>query len=186
MEKKNMWLRDKKGVSEIIGYILLISIAIALSIIVYAWLKSYVPNEKIACPDDVSVMIKDYVMNCQSGVLELNLKNNGKFNIAGYYLRASDLETAEVATKDLSEKIISGGEAWKNIVVPEKTEGIEKKNNFEINEELTQSFSTESEIKFIELIPVRNQDYENKWKTVSCTNSKIKQKILCSEEENAT
>ena len=53
--------RDKKGVSEILSYVILISIAVSLSIGVYAWLKDYANvNPKIDCKDGTSIMLSDY------------------------------------------------------------------------------------------------------------------------------
>ena len=42
-----------------IGYILLISMTIMMSIIVYQWVKTYVPKDLPDCPDGTSVMIKE-------------------------------------------------------------------------------------------------------------------------------
>ena len=44
---------DKRGVSIMIGYVLLVVIAIGLSIAVYAYLKNYLPREKAECPQDI-------------------------------------------------------------------------------------------------------------------------------------
>ena len=64
-----MMLRDKKrklnkkGVSVIIGYVLLIAFAILISAGVYAWLKTYVPREPLNCPDGVSIFVKEAGFN---------------------------------------------------------------------------------------------------------------------------
>ena len=50
--------RGKKGVSIIIGYVILIAVAITMSFLVYAWMKSYVPKEELKCPDDVFIRIR--------------------------------------------------------------------------------------------------------------------------------
>ena len=53
--KRIMNTKNKKGVSEIIGYILLVAIVVTISIFVYQWLKTYVPQDAISCPDGVSL-----------------------------------------------------------------------------------------------------------------------------------
>jgi len=46
---------SKRGLSSVIAYILLISMAVALSVTVYNWLRFYVEVEEIAgCPEGVS------------------------------------------------------------------------------------------------------------------------------------
>ena len=52
--------KNRKAVSEMIGYILLITIGIAMSIIIFTWLKGYIPKESIECSEGVSVFIKNY------------------------------------------------------------------------------------------------------------------------------
>jgi hypothetical protein len=86
---------NKKGVSIIVGYVLLIVIALSLSVFVYAFLKSYVPKEKPVCKDDVNLIIKD--ITCQVdesnptetsvSLLEIQLENRGLFKIERAYLR---------------------------------------------------------------------------------------------------
>ena len=50
-----------------IGYILLITFAIVIAVVVFQWLKTYVPKEGIACPDEVSIYI--------SSIIHLPLEN---------------------------------------------------------------------------------------------------------------
>jgi len=79
----------KRGVSVVVAYVILISISIALSIMVYNWLKFYVGDEDVPkCPEGVNIIIKDY--SCESGSsggLNVTLKNKGRFTVAGYSLR---------------------------------------------------------------------------------------------------
>src|SRR3989344_5928807 len=111
MRKKN---KDKRGISEIIGYVLLIVGAVAMGAIVFSWLKTYIPTEKLECPDDVSLFVKESSCVIDTSTLittlnlNLNLKNNGKFNIDGYFIRGA-LSGEEQATQDLSEYLSSGG-----------------------------------------------------------------------------
>src|SRR3989344_8392030 len=76
---------SKKGLSVMIGYILLISMAITMSAIVYQWVKTYVPQDSIECKDGVSLFVQGYNYDCGADTLNLNLKNNGRFDLAGYF-----------------------------------------------------------------------------------------------------
>lgn len=85
---KGLLHKDKKAVSEMIGYVLLITIAVGLSILVYAYLKVYIPKEKATCTDDTFLVIQDYT--CTSGnpgALTLNLTNKGLFNVDAVFVR---------------------------------------------------------------------------------------------------
>ena len=89
--KKNLLRLDRKGVSLMIGYVLLVIIAIGLSIAVFAFLKLYIPPSSPECPDDVKLTIDDY--SCigpdSDGKyqVELTLSNRGLFNVYGVYIR---------------------------------------------------------------------------------------------------
>src|SRR3989338_8510282 len=72
---------NKKAVSEVVSYVLLIVVAISLSIIVYAWIKIQLPKEIIECPEGVSVIIKDYRCNKQNNIINITFKNNGFYII---------------------------------------------------------------------------------------------------------
>ena len=98
-ERGKMKLSNKKGISEMIGYVLLISFAVIMSAIVYIWMKSYVPVEAIQCPDSVSVMVNN--LDCVGGNLSLTLKNNGLFNIDGLFIKAAFKPEEEIAVNNL-------------------------------------------------------------------------------------
>lgn len=95
-----MLLSDKRGISVIIGYVLLISIAVIMSAVVYAWMKSYVPVENAECSDGVSVLFD--TTECSEGKLIVRIENNGLFNVDGMFLRASLKPIQEIATFDLT------------------------------------------------------------------------------------
>jgi len=88
---------NKNAVSTIIAYVLLISITISLSVLVFNWLRFYVSDEEPAqCPDAVNLIVESY--NCTSGVngfLNITLKNKGRFSVDGYVLRVHDRPNAE-------------------------------------------------------------------------------------------
>lgn len=180
-----MLQKDKKAVSEVIGYILLISLAVVMSVIVYAWLKSYVPKDVNECPEDVSVFIEKY--SCENEFLNLTFRNNGKFNVTGYYIKGTNnSENQELAIHDLSKyfgQTINFGKGKKvnNVVYFKNPDTKDGENLFSPGDELTHVFEGMNEIDegFIEVLPIRFQDYKNSPKLTSCTNAKIRQEIIC-------
>jgi hypothetical protein len=75
---------QKKGISEMISYVLLISIVTFISVAVYVWLRSLNPGETIACDEGTSIIL--YNTTCGEGVISFTLKNNGLFTINGVVL----------------------------------------------------------------------------------------------------
>ena len=92
--------KNKKGISIIVAYVILITISIALAVLVYNWLKFYV-SEKPAedCPDEAVLVIKDYNCISQSGdpnYLNLTLQNKGLFTIDGFIVRVNNKPDSEM------------------------------------------------------------------------------------------
>ena len=172
--------KNKKAISPMIGYILLISAAVVMSVIVYTWLKTYIPRAALECPDTTSLLIKNYACDLVDGELNLTIKNNGNFNIAGYFIRIANVSGQELATVDLSQKLKSefGGVTVRNSVLVNESES---GNSLTPNEEVTNVFDITgvNQIYFVELTPIRIQQIENRERTVSCGNAKIKEEITC-------
>jgi hypothetical protein len=82
-------MQNKKGVSLMISYALLIVITIALGALVYAYLKFYLPSDKTECPEDMSLRALNIVCisDGQHATLSMDLYNAGLFNVSGVYLR---------------------------------------------------------------------------------------------------
>jgi hypothetical protein len=100
---------NKRALSIVVGYILLIAISIVMSVIVFQWLRTYVPKDVLKCSEGTSIFIKSISYDCTRNVLNVTIKNNGKFSVNGYFIHASNKTNEELATIDLSPKIISGG-----------------------------------------------------------------------------
>jgi len=77
--------RNKKGLSEIVGYTLLIVFAVSMSAVVFGWLRAKVPKQEEKCPIDVSVEIISYTIG--QGTLDFDLKNRGLFGINGLSIK---------------------------------------------------------------------------------------------------
>jgi len=115
--------KDKRAVSIIVSYVILITITLSLSILVYNWLKFYVnPNEIPECSSNVNIVIQDYYCvpssidpeaGVTSGNLQITLKNKGLFNVSGFNIRVHDREDAEFGFYTLEDggvKMVPGEE----------------------------------------------------------------------------
>ncbi len=168
----------KRGVSVVIGYVLLISFAVVMGIIVYNWMKSYVPREDLKCPEDTSIFIQEY--NCTTQQLNLSLKNNGKFNIGGFYIRVTNTPKSELATIDISQNITQGGEP----LTPNGVKTIGNQNSFMPNDEELFVFNVSNvypKIYSVEIVPIKWQEQGRKKRIVGCTNAKIIERLECSD-----
>lgn len=85
-------IQNKRGLSEIVGYVLLIVIALALAGLVYGFLIGFVPKDTEKCPSDISVAIIG--AKCADGIsnaeINLSLQNKGLFNVNGFYARGGE------------------------------------------------------------------------------------------------
>lgn len=83
---------NKKALSEMVSYVLLISIAIGISVGVYVWLTAMSNVEAPpSCEEDSFVVVNSY--ECSSGNyggIDLVIENRGRFNISGIILSVGD------------------------------------------------------------------------------------------------
>ena len=79
---------DKRGVSIMIGYVLLIVIAISLSIFVFVYLQLYLPKDEPQCYDDVALTIEE--ARCENGEGYVILHNRGLFTVDGVFIRVGE------------------------------------------------------------------------------------------------
>lgn len=102
MIKKN----NKRGISELLSYVLLITLALAMAGGVYAWLKFYASNPlpEEQC-EGVSLAITS--VTCTNNELTITLKNTGRFNVfARVKLYNGDKYITEGDIKKISEGIM--------------------------------------------------------------------------------
>ena len=173
-----MIIKNKKGISVMIGYILLITTAIIVSTIIYQQLKSYVPTESVECPEGVSVFLKEVTYDCDNKELNITLKNNGRFNIGGYFIKGSDSPEKELATTDLSRYNEYGQGGAVILYLAE----FSSQNSMSPNEEVDSSFNLSNFTETfysVEIIPLRYQEVDSKNRLVSCGNSRIKESLTC-------
>lgn len=81
--------QDKKGVSEVVSYVLLIIIVVAISAFVFNYIRLLIPKDKPECPEDVSIVFEK--VSCSSGLnstnLTLVLTNKGFWTVDAAYIR---------------------------------------------------------------------------------------------------
>lgn len=164
-------LKQKKAVSLMVSYVLLIVITLSLAVLVYAWLEFTVQEPKtLECPDDVSLIIHDY--KCPgSQIIELTLRNKGLWNIRGFIIRGTN-KTEGVPMNILN---FTSGEGTE--IEPGRFDFFE---NLQPNEIKTFVFlySDLDNLKKIQIGPFRIQeDEKGKNRTVLCDKATTTQDI---------
>ncbi len=169
--------KNRKGLSEMIGYILLISMTIILSLTVYGWLKTYVPTKSIECADGASLFMQDFNYTCNTNTLNLTLKNNGRFDLAGYFIHATTNASQELAVTDISGSTPKGSGG----VVTYWQGGTQDYNPINAGSIMKDGFllSSIGQIYSIEVVPMRYELINNRNRPVSCSNAKIVEKLSC-------
>jgi hypothetical protein len=95
-----MKINNKKAVSLMISYVLLVTIAIIMSIIVFAYLKTIANVEPVIdCKEGTSIVVEDYSCDAHEGKITLTIRNNGRFNVDGFIATFGGNELREPATK---------------------------------------------------------------------------------------
>ncbi len=91
-KSQKLLFRNKKAVSLMVSYVLLVSIAIIVATGVFVWLRTMSNiNPSTDCKEGTSLILENYL--CTFGIdggIDLYLKNNGYFNIDGVILSAGN------------------------------------------------------------------------------------------------
>lgn len=91
---------NRKGVEAMVGYVLLIAIAISISAAVFFYLKLYLPDERPECNVDIKLTIDSATciwnqpINPNSVNVRLNVTNRGLFKVEGAYVKIGDYDRA--------------------------------------------------------------------------------------------
>ncbi|MEK6848739.1 MAG: archaellin/type IV pilin N-terminal domain-containing protein [Nanoarchaeota archaeon] len=144
-----MLKKDKRGLSEIVGYVIIVVIAISISFGVYAFMKSYLPKFTEECPQELTIGVKDYLCDPTADTIELKILNNGNFNADGFLIRGSD-KSEGIAVYPL-EEVISGIEGIMTFE-PVLKPGEEKEAVFSYNNVPTQKI-VQIEIQPFKVVP---------------------------------
>jgi len=168
-------MKNKKAVSLMLSYVILISIVIGLSVGVYAWLKTMsVSPEAVDCSEGTSVILEDYTCH-PDGYIELNLKNNGRFNVTGIILSVGDNPQQVPITyliPQITGGVIEGHYQFPTPLKPgQNAIAVFTNKEYDVNR-------VEQEINFqnIEVIQIQPFIIQNS-KRINCQQSVIKQEI---------
>ncbi len=88
-----MLRRNKKGISEILGYVLLILVAVGIAGAVFSFLRASIPKEKVECPDGISLIVKEF--KCAGNYLNITLENRGLFSADGALIKIGSFSRVE-------------------------------------------------------------------------------------------
>ncbi|MEK6792323.1 MAG: hypothetical protein AABX96_04185 [Nanoarchaeota archaeon] len=76
-----------------VGYVLLISIAVALSTAVFFYLKLYLPSDKQDCYQDINLVIDSVgcnIISFTASTVSINFTNKGLFSIDGVFIKIGE------------------------------------------------------------------------------------------------
>ena len=125
-------LQSNKALSEIVAYVILITIALSLSALVYGWLKTYAGSpEGKECSDTTSLIIKDY--NCthinNDFYLTVTIKNKGLFTADGFLIKVNDRVGANIGLYTLAFPTVNDKYGVKLLPGQEYTQQYSLKSN---------------------------------------------------------
>jgi len=157
---------NKKALSVIVSYVLVISIGITIALISYSFIKNYpnILNEKEDCKDGTSLILESAVFDAENDKLIVNVKNNGLFNINGFLISVGDDENKAPEINDL--KSIPEQPATKGAYnfLPVLNPGDSKEITFD---------TEDYDIKVINIQPFINKDN----KRIICSESLIRYEL---------
>lgn len=113
--KNNNPIKSKKAVSEMVAYVILISIALGLALAVYTYLTYVVKIiEPVKdCKDGTTISLDSYECDNNLRTITLRIKNNGRFNVNGVIVKFSDNSSKTPVTMLIPDyKDIFGGIAF--------------------------------------------------------------------------
>ncbi len=169
--------KGKKGISPLIGYVLLVVFAVVISSIVFQWLRTYVPAEAMECPDGVSLFLNDATFD--DGELDLTMTNNGRFSIDGYFINIKNDSEQDLAVIGISEFLTDSA--------PDPAVGISgyvlfegDENSFEPQDQAVHIFDLPEEYGepySVSITPIRRQEHRERERLVSCGNARVEEII---------
>ncbi len=173
----------KKGVSAILGYVLMVTFTVVLGLVVYGVLKTYAPQQQIDCPQETSLLVTGYNYDCDNKILSIDITNDGKFSIGGYFIYATDSPDKDLATLDLSSLNMEENKILKPSGVIFGTFADEERNSLAPNSVESDDYNLTTlnkQVYKIEIVPLRWETRNRRMMVVSCKNADTKKVIECS------
>jgi hypothetical protein len=188
--KNNKLIKNKKALSLMVEYVLLVTFSVVLAIIVFAVLKTYVPQDKIACPEGTSLLVESYSYDCSRQILTFDISNSGRFDIGGYFIYVSDRATEELPTLDISlNNTDDPPDPRLNALTingiklgMDGAPGLTQVNDFgpgEVESERYDISQIDDKAYILKIVPMRWQTERNTNKLVSCADEAIVKNIYC-------
>ncbi len=186
-------LQNKRAVSEVIGYVLLVAITLSIAAIVFVSLKTFVPKDTVQCPEGITLTLSDnsctYTDATGSTQVQLNLNftNTGRFSIDGYFIRASSGSEPDLIIHPLDSFFVAfdTGERVENkIAFTPIAEGLKPNGKQHHRFVITGSENQELLVKkigIIEIIPYQNSEQEDK--PIICGNARVLERITCKDAD---
>lgn len=174
---------NKRAVSIMVGYVMLVVIAVGLSAAVYTYLKLFVPKEKPECTNDISLIIQD--ASCTQGLtsegnervtLDIILKNRGLFSVQAAYIRMAP-ENREVRDW-INPDTESNGNDLNFYFTEDKTTGLAPGDSWTPKTSLATEEIEISPTKQYTL-EIQPAEWDNEWGPIACKNAIITQDITC-------
>ncbi len=170
-------IKNKKALSEIVSYTLLILIAFVIGTAVFVWIWKLVDKgEPEQCPEGVSIVIRNAVCNlplpATPDTIIINVSNQGRFNITGFVVKGSNNPNVKAAVRldpnDLPAKLDDLSNSDLNVIIL-KDLGPGEEGSYSF------SYSTLATLSKISIGAIRNQSEQ----MVVCTNSFMEQDVSC-------
>jgi len=170
MTKQKTSKKNKRAVSEMVAYVLLIVITMALAVGMYAFLMFLTRgvNEIPKCPETLSLAIQDY--SCLgSKEIQVTIKNKGLFNIDGISVKGTDDKSQEAWFKLIDDSKVGNVEVGEAYVFLNRL----KSNNIS---SFKFSFNGLDRLEKIAIEPVKIKEEE----VIFCDDAAITQELNCS------
>ena len=167
----------KKAVSLMISYVLLISIAIILAVGVFVWLKYLTDvSPPVDCEPGTSVILNG--VSCSLLGIELNLKNNGRFNIDGIILTVGNESEQPPINSLIPRSLVNEGLLAGHYFLNSPLKPGQNNTVYFSNQEYEFGTNNKKIVDFEDIRVIQIQPFiEHKTGVIICSNAVIKEKI---------
>ncbi len=181
---------NKRGVTSLVFYALLVGAFVFFSFIAFVVVKAYGPPVKTQeCPEGVSLFIQKAQCFKQGDqyLLNVSVKNNGRFNVGGYIILGSNSEIKYFYMDAVdTQGVVLGGQIFqksldsgvKFLGAHSSTKNVSV-NPLEVEQTIDTSFYSDFDINSFEVVPVRWQG--DKSRLAVCNLAKTIKRVECIE-----